>query len=98
MRSWGYAKFSRSKTRRRLTAAKRKKFKVEPLLQEFKAGQKVVIKHDPSSHRGMPNIRYRGKIGMVMSKRGSAYVLSLNIGKKHKEIITCPEHLKLIKQ
>jgi large subunit ribosomal protein L21e len=93
-----FGKGYRAGTRRKLAAPKRKKFKVEPLIQKFEEGERVVIKQDPSSHGGMPHIRFRGKVCTVKSKRGSAYVLSLRLGKKEKEIIAGPEHLKLIKQ
>ena len=93
-----FGKGYRSRTRRKLAASKRKKFKVEPFLQEFKEGERVVVKQDPSSHGGMPHIRFKGKIGIIKSKRGSAYVLSMKIGNKEKEIIAGPEHLKLIRQ
>ena len=87
----------RSGTRRKLAAGKRSKFKVETHLQEFGEGDRVAIKQDPSSQRGMPHTRYMGKVGIVMSRRGSAYVLGIRAGKKEKEIIANPEHLKLIK-
>ena len=93
-----FGKGYRSRTRRRLAAKKRSKFKVEPYMQGFKPGEKVAIKHEPASHGGMPHIRFKGKIATVKSKRGAAYVLSLTMGKKEKQIIAGPEHLKLIKQ
>ena len=93
-----FGKGLRAGTRRKLASAKRKKFKAEPFLQEFRPGQSVVIKQDPSSHGGMPHIRYKGKVGIVKARRGSAYVLGLKMGKKEKNIIARPEHLKPIKQ
>jgi large subunit ribosomal protein L21e len=93
-----FGKGPRSGTRRKLARAKRKKFKVETLLQEFREGQRVAIKHDPSSHGGMPHIRFKGRIGIVKARRGSAYVLGLKVGKKEKEVIARPEHLKPVKQ
>ncbi len=86
----------RAGTRRKLASAKRKKFKVEPFLQVFKPGQRVVIRHDPSSHGGMPHIRYKGKVGVIRDTRGSAYVLDLKIGRKERELIVNPEHLTLL--
>jgi large subunit ribosomal protein L21e len=88
----------RSRTRRKLASVKRKKFKVEPLLQEFREGERVAIRQDPSSHGGMPHTRYKGRIGTVVSKRGSAYIVGMKIGKKEKELIARPEHLKAVKQ
>jgi large subunit ribosomal protein L21e len=91
-------KGSRSKTRSRLAGAKRKKFKVEPFLQDFSEGQKVAVKQDPSSHGGMPHIRFKGRVATVKSRRGEAYVLSVKVGRTVREIIARPEHLKPIKQ
>jgi len=93
-----FGKGSRSRTRRRLAAGKRSKFKVEKFLQEFREGERVVIRHDPSSQGGMPHIRFKGKVCVVRSRRGSAYVLGLRVGKADKEIIASPEHLKHIRQ
>jgi large subunit ribosomal protein L21e len=92
-----FGKGFRSGTRRKLAAAKRKKFKVEPFLQEFRTGQSVVIKQDPSSQGGMPHTRYKGKVATVKSRQGSAYTLCIRVGKKEKELIVRPEHLKQIK-
>ena len=74
-----FGKGLRAGTRRKLAAPKRKKFKVEPLLQEFKAGERVVIKHDPSSQRGMPHIRFRGKVAVVSSKRRWTWAIVIPI-------------------
>jgi large subunit ribosomal protein L21e len=93
-----FGKGYRSGTRRKLAAPKRKKFKAEPFLQEFKPGQTVAVKQDPSAHPGMPHIRYKGMVGKVVSKRGFAYVVDIMLGGKKKQIIAGPEHLKPIKQ
>jgi large subunit ribosomal protein L21e len=93
-----FGKGMRSRTRRKLAQAKRRKFKVEPFLQEFKEGEKVTVIQDPSSHGGMPHTRYKGRIGVIKSRRGSAYVISMKVGKQDKELIASPEHLKAIRQ
>ncbi len=93
-----FGKGSRSRTRHKLKGEKRHKFTVESRIQDFKVGQKVSIKQDPSSQGGMPHVRYKGKVATVKSRRGLAYVLSLRVGKKDKELIAKPEHLKPIKQ
>ena len=63
-------------------------------LQEFKVGSKVVIKPNPSSHRGIPFKRFFGRIGTVTDKRGKSYIVKIKDGKKEKNIIVRPEHLK----
>jgi len=64
------------------------------LLHEYKPGDKVVIKIDPSIHKGMPHRRYHGKVGVILSKRGRAYEVNVTQGNALKEIIVRPEHLR----
>lgn len=84
-------------TRRKLRSSVKHKFKVTPYLKEFKAKDKVVIKIDPSSHKGMPFPKFKGKVGEVKSKRGQAYIVEVMVGGMKKEIISRPEHLVLKK-
>ena len=64
------------------------------LLHEYKTGEKVVIGIDSSVHKGMPHRRYHGRTGVVVSKRGKSYMVSVSQGDTVKEIIVRPEHLK----
>jgi large subunit ribosomal protein L21e len=64
------------------------------LLQDYRLGDKVVLKYDPSVHKGMPHRRFYGKIGTVVGKRGRAYVIQVVDGDKTKTLIARPEHLK----
>ena len=63
-------------------------------LQDFDIGQNVVIKLEPSSHKGMPFPRFKGKMGKIVGKRGKSYVVNIKDGNKIKQIISRPEHLK----
>ncbi len=85
----------RRSTRRKLKKGRREKFKVTPYLREFKPGDRVVIKIDPSSHKGMPFPKFKGKVGEVRERRGEAYIVKIRVGGKTKEIISRPEHLTL---
>ena len=87
----------RRSTRRKLRKSAKHKFKVTPYLREFKANDKVVIKIDPSSHKGMPFPKFKGMAGMVKAKRGNAYIVEIRIGNITKKIISRPEHLALKK-
>ncbi len=84
----------RSRTRKKLKKKLRDKFKVTKFLREFKPGDKVVIVLDPSSHKGMPFPRFKGKIGEIKGKRGKSFLIEIKDGNKLKEIISRPEHLK----
>jgi len=86
----------RKKTRALLRKKSRDKGKIglSKILHEYEPGQKVVVKINPSVHKGMPHRRYHGKIGVVASKKGRAYVVGVAQGKAVKEITVRPEHLE----
>ena len=86
----------RAKTRSLFTRRPRERGKtgLSKILYEYEPGEKVVVKIDPSVHKGMPHRRYQGKIGVILNKRGRAYVMEVTQGKAIKEIIVRPEHLK----
>jgi len=83
-------------------AGTRKKLKqkarpaITRFLQDFDIGQNVVITLEPSSHKGMPFPRFKGKMGKIVEKRGRSYVVNIKDGNKIKQIISRPEHLKAI--
>lgn len=87
----------RRRTRKKLKKGPRDKVTANQFLEEFKEGERVMIKIEPSSHRGMPNPRFKGKSGEIVGKRGRAYIVKLKDGKKEKSIITLPEHLRRIR-
>jgi large subunit ribosomal protein L21e len=72
----------------------RGKTRLSKLLYQYQPGNYVVIKIEPSVHKGMPHKRYHGKVGTVVDKRGRSYVVSVTQGKAVKEIIVRPEHLE----
>lgn len=84
----------RLKTRKKFEQPADYRPPITKFLQEFSNGQKVVIKQEPSSHKGMPFKRFLGKVGTVVGKRGKAYVVEVYDGEKLKKVISRPEHLK----
>jgi len=86
----------RARTRRLLKKRPRErgKIRLSKLLYQYELGNRVVIKIDPSVHKGMPHKRYHGKVGTVIEKRGRSYIVSVTQGKAVKEIIVKPEHLE----
>lgn len=86
----------RARTRRLLKKKPREKGKIglSKLLHEYQPGNRVVIKINPTVHKGMPHRRYHGKVGAVVDKRGRSYVVSVTQGDATKEIIVRPEHLE----
>ena len=91
-KSKGYRAKTRSLLRRK--PRERGKTGLSKILHEYKPGEKVVIKINPSVHKGMPHRRYHGRVGVITDKRGRAYVIQVKQGNATKEIITRPEHLK----
>lgn len=86
----------RSGTRHLLTKKPREKgrIRLSKLLHEYVPGSKVVVKIDSSVQKGMPHRRFHGKAGVIISKRGRSYVVSVPQGDAVKEIIVRPEHLE----
>ena len=90
------AKGFRHKTRSLLTKKPRERGKtgLTKILHEYMSGEKVVVKIDPSVHKGMPHRRFQGKIGVIVQKKGRSYVVNVTQGEAEKEIIVRPEHLE----
>lgn len=64
------------------------------LLVEYKIGDRVCFDVDPSKVRTAPHRRYHGLAGVIIGKRGRAYIIETKLGDKRKVIITTPEHIK----
>ena len=92
-KSKGFRKKTRSLLKKK--PRERGKLGLSRLLRSYMPGEKVVIKIDPSVHKGMPHRRYQGRVGVIVSKRGRAYEVSVTQGDAVKEIIVRPEHLRL---
>ncbi|MCD6461812.1 MAG: 50S ribosomal protein L21e [Thermoplasmata archaeon] len=67
-------------------------------LLELKEGDKAAIVIDPSVHKGMPHRRFQGLTGVVVGKRGDAYILQVRVGDKMKTVLSRPEHLRKMEQ
>jgi len=92
----GRAKGFRRKTRSLLSRKPRERGKtgLSKILHGYVVGEKVVVKIDPSVHKGMPHRRFQGKVGVIVQKKGRSYVLNVTQGEALKEIIVRPEHLE----
>ena len=86
----------RSASRRVLTKEPRErgKLSLSKLLYEYQPGSQVVVKIEPSVHKGMPHRRFHGRVGTIMNKRGRSYVVSVSQGDAVRVIIVRPEHLE----
>lgn len=61
---------------------------------KYEVGERACIVIDPSIHRGQPHVRFHGRTGEIVGRRGAAYVLAVNDKGKMKTAIVRPEHLK----
>jgi len=86
----------RKKTRYKFKKALRQRglAPVTSVIQQFENGQKVHIVIDPSVQSGMPNRRFHGKTGIIVGKRGRAWMLEISDGNATKTVISRPQHLK----
>ena len=66
-------------------------------LQQFEIGESVSVNIDSSVHKGMPHPRFQGHTGKVEGMQGDAYLVGIDVGKKHKILIVRPEHLGRVK-
>lgn len=67
---------------------------ITKFMRNYKKGEKVIIYQEPSSQKGMPFVRYRGRVGTVVGKRGESYLIEIKLGRVKKTLISRPEHLK----
>jgi large subunit ribosomal protein L21e len=88
----------RHRTRKLLKKNVRERGSIPPLsllLVEYKEGDVVHIKINPSIHEGMPHRRYHGRTGVILGRRGLSYIVKVMAGDKEKILFVRPEHLRL---
>jgi len=87
----------RSRTRKKLKQKPGYRPPITKFLQKFEVGERVLIAQEPSSQKGMPHPRFKGRIGKVIGMRGKSYIIEIRNGNKVKKIISRPEHLRGLK-
>ena len=87
---------ARRKTRQKMSKKPRKrgKFSLRKYLQEFKMGDKVILKLEPAVQKGMYFPRFHGLQGTIEAKKGKCYEVGIKDIKKEKIVIVHPIHLK----
>lgn len=88
----------RSKSRQILRRSPRERGRppVTHALREFADGSRVAVKINPSVHGGMPHIRFQGATGTVVGRQGESFRVHITVGRKRKELVVRPEHLKAV--
>jgi large subunit ribosomal protein L21e len=90
-KSHGFRFKSGTKLRKRV---REKGINLRKFLQDFEVGQRVIIDIEPASQKGMPHPRYQGRSGIVVGRKGRAFLVQIRDGSKVKTLITRPEHLR----
>lgn len=89
----------RSKSRQILRKSPRKRGMppVTHALRHFAEGDRVAIVIDSAIHKGMPHVRFQGTTGIVGGLQGNSVRVFITVGKKPKELVVRPEHLKPVR-
>ncbi len=87
---------SRSKTRHKMSknVRYRGKLSLTRYFQEFKLGDKVYLVAEPSYHGGTYHLRFHGRAGIIMNKKGTCYEVKIQDMNMSKTLIVHPVHLK----
>ena len=64
------------------------------LLQEYKEGDRTLVKIDPRQHKSIPHRRYHGKVGIIRNVGRRTLTLDVKLGNKSKTLITRLDHIK----
>ncbi|VVB77185.1 50S ribosomal protein L21e [uncultured archaeon] len=66
------------------------KLTIGQLLKSFKPGDKVTIVQK-GNFKDIPHPRYRGRVGVVVEKRGGSYVVDVKLTKKTTRTLVVPQ-------
>jgi len=91
-----HSKGYRNRTRKLLSKEPRERGRpgLRRLLYEYKEGDTVVIDICSNFISTAPHRRYQGRAGIVVGKRGRAYLIKVREGDSEKLIITTKDHIK----
>ncbi len=68
---------------------------VSKRMNTFSVGDGVVI-DQKAVHKGQPHMRYRGRVGKILRRQGTSYVVEIRDGGMRKELIASPIHLRSV--
>ena len=68
--------------------------RISVILREYRVGERVAIKIDPSFHYAMPHRRFHGLTGVIVGRRGRAYEVRVKLGRKEKTLFVTPELIR----
>lgn len=83
----------KSRHKFRKSVSEKGKISIRRFFQELKPGERVVLKLDPSYHKGTYHARFHSKSGIIKRKLKNCYEVVIKDGKKEKILIVHPIHL-----
>ncbi|WP_414838233.1 50S ribosomal protein L21e [Candidatus Nanosalina sp. VS9-1] len=87
---------SQQGARKTLKRDRRQTTTVNDKLKEFEEGEKALVKVDSSVQESRPHMRFHGRTGEVVGKRGQSYEVEIKDGGKTKTLFLHPAHLQEI--
>ena len=72
----------------------RGKFSLTSYFQKLNEGDKVLLKAEPSVHKGMYFRRFDARPGVISGKQGRCYLVRVSDHGKEKKLIVHPVHLR----
>jgi large subunit ribosomal protein L21e len=72
------------------------KISLRRYFQKLASGDKVLLAAEPAIQKGLYHQRFHGRIGTVMSIKGTNYLVKLNDLGKDKTLVLHPVHLRKI--
>ena len=70
------------------------KLSLRRFFRSFNEGDRVYLAAEPSYQKGMYFPRFHGKAGIVKKKQGTNYYVEIKDGRKRKQLLVHPVHLK----
>jgi len=90
----GFRRKTRSKLKK--SVRDRGKIVIKNYFQDFKPGDRVLLKAEPAFQKAMYFPRFHARSGIVEGKRGRCYEIVIRDGDKRKLLIVHPVHLRKV--
>ncbi len=72
----------------------RGKLSLRRYFQKFNLNDKVALVMEPRVHKGIFNLRFYGRVGIITGQQGSCYSIKIMDGNKEKTLVVHPVHLR----
>lgn len=93
-RKGGVRRKSRSKLRKNYKTAG--KVSLTKFMQKFEVGDKVYLGAESAYQKGMYDLKFHGRTGVVTGKKGRCYTVNINYLGAKKTTIVHPIHLRKV--